>query len=84
MESHSIIDLLENTKPKKQFEMDKKTLYKITQLTDDTGNYLWHKNENMPDTLLGIPIIIKDEKCFQIRYAFCDGSDHVERLQFTE
>ena len=78
--AEQIIEFMNNAAPRKIWEMDKNSLKKIRRLHDDNRVYLWMPEPNyddMPGTLLGIPISIAKEKCFQLRYVFPNGESHV-------
>ena len=78
--AQQIIEFLCQVKPRKIWEMDKNTLAKIRNIHDDNATYLWMPEPNykdMPGTLLGIPIAIAKDKCFQLRYEFQNGESYI-------
>lgn len=78
--AEQIIEALHESIPRKSWEMDKETFDKIHKLHDDDMKYLCARESNYPDkpdTLLGIPIVIMQDKCFQLRFDFPNGSHEV-------
>lgn len=76
----NVIDFCSGCVPRKIIEVDNATLAQLRKLRDRTGKYLWMPEPNykdMPGTLMGIPISIAKGKCFQIRFIFADGHEHI-------
>lgn len=87
MKSEAIIEFLHQHEPRRVWEMDKDTLRAIRQLKDFQGVYLWSPEPNyidMPGKMLGIPISISKDKCFQLRYLFSDGHSHITHMDIGE
>ncbi len=83
-DSEKIIDFLIDSKPRQIFEMDSSTLAQVRHLCDADHVYLWTPEPNytsMPGRLIGVPISISKDKCFQLKFIFKDGHEHVITLK---
>ncbi len=86
-DSEKIIEFLMDSKPRQIFEMDSSTLAQVRRLHDAQGVYLWTPEPNyktMPGRLMGVPISISKDKCFQLKFLFIDGYEHVIALDETK
>jgi HK97 family phage major capsid protein len=80
MDSNGIIEFYSEAQPRMTWEISECELGYIRTLKDGQGTNLWTAEPNynhMPGRLVGIPIAISKDKCFQLRFDFSDGHTHV-------
>lgn len=83
--SAMMVDSYTAVKPRVTFECDVDKFRVIRTLQDDDGNYLWRPGEGhagLNSRYLGMDVRVRPYPCYQIRYVFPDGHEHIVQMNW--